>query len=316
MLVFQSVTKSFPNGQSALTNINFEIPKSDFAFITGPSGAGKTTLMRLITKATEPTTGQITFNNQALNNLKNNQLWQHRRQVGVVFQDYKLLPELNAWENIALSLEILGQKQAEIDKRVSDLLKLVELSAKAELFPSQLSGGEAQRVSIARALASAPFIIFADEPTGNLDPQSSLHIVNLLKKINELGTTILMATHDQTLLDSFKNERRLHLEKGKLVSDTGKKTKPKKANQLPEDKIDQVSETEIKQSIEKVTKVVKENEASKEIKASQQKQETKETKKSPRLKLPSFNLFSKKKKSLITKVTKKVTDDSNDSSDS
>jgi len=316
MLVFQSVTKSFPNGQSALTNINFEIPKSDFAFITGPSGAGKTTLMRLITKATEPTTGQITFNNQALNNLKNNQLWQHRRQVGVVFQDYKLLPELNAWENIALSLEILGQKQAEIDKRVSDLLKLVELSAKAELFPSQLSGGEAQRVSIARALASAPFIIFADEPTGNLDPQSSLHIVNLLKKINELGTTILMATHDQTLLDSFKNERRLHLEKGKLVSDTGKKTKPKKANQLPEDKIDQVSETEIKQSIEKVTKVVKENEASKEIKASQQKQETKETKKGPRLKLPSFNLFSKKKKSLITKVTKKVTDDSNDSSDS
>ncbi|MEN8253053.1 MAG: cell division ATP-binding protein FtsE [Patescibacteria group bacterium] len=228
MLAFRSVIKSFPTGSPALNDVSFVIDKGEFVFLTGPSGAGKTTLMKLLTRNTQTSRGEILFQKNNISELKSKDLYNHKRQVGVVFQDYKLLHELNAWENIALALEIAGDKQANIEQRVTDLLKLVNLTDKAFLFPSQLSGGEAQRISIARALASAPAMIFADEPTGNLDPKNSLSIIKLLKKINDLGTTILVATHDQGLLDQFKKARRIHLEDGKIMEDTGGKPKDEK----------------------------------------------------------------------------------------
>lgn len=249
MLRFQNISKKFQD-IPILEDISFNVDPGDFFFVTGPSGAGKTTLMKLLTKYELPTSGEIQFQNKLLSQIKGKDLLQHRRKVGVVFQDYKLLHDLNAWENIALALEILGKKNAEIEERVSDLLKLVGLQKKAGLFPSQLSGGEAQRVSIARALASAPALIFADEPTGNLDPESSQIIFKLLKKINELGTTVLMATHDISLLDEYKGAKHLHLEKGRItggnVKEEGKKKPKGKKDEKASDKQQVVSKKEEK----------------------------------------------------------------------
>src|SRR6185369_11827123 len=181
-----------------------------------------------------PTSGEIEFDGQKLNALKNSQIHHHRRRIGMVFQDYRLLPELNVWENIALALQITGKKSAEIEERVTDLLNLVQLADKAYYFPNQLSGGEAQRISIARALATAPHVLLADEPTGNLDQQNTMLIAKLFHKIHELGTTILFATHDTDVLNAFSH-RQLHLDKGKLVRDSGNKTIAKAAKK-PEEK--------------------------------------------------------------------------------
>jgi cell division transport system ATP-binding protein len=169
-----------------------------------------------------PSAGEITFEDTRLSDISRSKIHLHRRKIGVVFQDYKLLSELNVWENIALALNIIGKSQEEIETRVTDLLRLVNITEKAFLFPSQLSGGEAQRVSIARALATGPSVIFADEPTGNLDPETSLSIAKLLKKINELGTTVLFATHDVSVLNALPNERHFHLDNGVLVEDSHK----------------------------------------------------------------------------------------------
>lgn len=223
MLDFQHVTKQFGDETYALEDVTFLVEPGELVFITGPSGAGKTTLMRLLTKEYQPTEGEIIFNQTPLSEISRGKTHLLRRDIGVIFQDYKLVYDLNVWENISLALEILGKSNDEIEERVSDLLQLVGLNEKAFLFPSQLSGGEAQRVSIARALATAPKLIFADEPTGNLDPVTSLHIAKLLEKINELGTTILFSTHDQAVLHHFGSTRRLELEQGKLVKDTKKK---------------------------------------------------------------------------------------------
>lgn len=219
MISFNSVTKAFGDDSVALQDVSFTIEPGELVVVTGPSGSGKTTLMRLLTKEYEPTSGEIIFNDQSLSDIKGSKVHQLRRQIGVVFQDYKLLPELNVWENIALSLYIIGQKQDEIEQRVTDLLRLISLDDKPFLFPSQLSGGEAQRVSIARALATAPSVIFADEPTGNLDAETSASIARLLQKINKLGTTVLIATHDTGVLDLMKEERHIRLEHGQLVKD-------------------------------------------------------------------------------------------------
>lgn len=227
MLEFQNVTKQFGDETYALQDVSFSVEPGELVFITGPSGSGKTTLMRLLTKEYKPTEGEIIFDGVPLSEVKNKHTHLHRRDIGVIFQDYKLVFDLNVWENIALALEILGKSDEEIEERVSDLLELVNLTDKAFLFPSQLSGGEAQRVSIARALATAPKLIFADEPTGNLDPVTSLHIAKLLKKINDLGTTILFSTHDVGILSHFSKTRRIELQHGKLVEDTEAKHKPK-----------------------------------------------------------------------------------------
>lgn len=220
MIIFSAVTKIFGNGTIALDNISLRIDPGELLVITGPSGSGKTTLMRLLIKEYDVSSGEILFQDLSLEKLKNRNIPHHRRQIGVVFQDYKLLPDLNVWENIALPLDIIGRKQDEIESRVTDLLKLIGLEDKAWLFPTQLSGGEAQRVSIARALATGPSIIFADEPTGNLDKETGMAIAKLLKKINELGTTVLFATHDTNVLDFLSKSRQIHLDNGKLAKDT------------------------------------------------------------------------------------------------
>jgi cell division transport system ATP-binding protein len=219
MITFRSVTKKFGE-TTALSEVSFRVDKGEMVLITGPSGSGKTSLMRLLIKEYEPTTGEIMFDDEPLAKIGGRALPYHRRRIGVVFQDYKLLPELNIWENIALPLSIIGKSQAETESRVTDLLKLIGLTSKAALFPSQLSGGEAQRVSIARALATGPSVIFADEPTGNLDPETSLSIARLLRQINRLGTTLLLATHDGAVLSLLADERRIALHKGTLADDT------------------------------------------------------------------------------------------------
>lgn len=200
IIKFKEVTKKFSDGTIAFSNLSFEVDEGETILLTGPSGSGKTTVMRLLIKEYAPTKGEIFFEDNILSKLKHNRVHLHRRRVGVVFQDYKLIEELNVWENIALPLLIRGEQQSTVEERVTDLLKLVELTDKALMFPRQLSGGEAQRISIARALANSPRVIFADEPTGNLDQETSKHIIQLLTKINELGTTLLLATHDPLII--------------------------------------------------------------------------------------------------------------------
>lgn len=220
MLVFEEVTKQFSEDSYGVQEVSFTVNTGEFVFVTGPSGSGKTTLMRLITKEYTPTSGDIFFEDYSISKLKNSQLHHHRRKIGVVFQDYCLLPELNIWENIGLPLMIANKSRSEVEERVTDLLKLIELTDKAQLFPSQLSGGELQRIAIARALSTGPSIIFADEPTGNLDRETSLKIARLLKKINELGTSIIFATHDNEILRELSEVRKITLDKGKLLKDS------------------------------------------------------------------------------------------------
>jgi cell division transport system ATP-binding protein len=222
MIRFSTVTKDFGTGTPALSDVSFVVEPGEFVFLTGPSGSGKSTLLKLITKEYTPTLGEIEFDGQNLNQLRGSKIHHHRRRIGVVFQDYRLLSELNVWENIALALQIVGKNQAEIEERVTDLLELIQLADKAYHFPAQLSGGESQRVGIARALATAPSVLLADEPTGNLDAQNAAMIAKLFHKIHSLGTTVIFATHDNDLLQQL-GHRRVHLEKGKIMSDTPSK---------------------------------------------------------------------------------------------
>jgi len=219
MILFRNVTKQFDES-FALKDLTFSIEPGELIMFTGPSGSGKTTLMRLLMREYIPTSGEIIFDDTPLSKISQGKIHHHRRKIGVVFQDYKLLPELNVWENIALALSIIDTNDSEIERRVTDLLDLVSLTDKAFLFPTQLSGGEAQRVSIARALSTAPKVIFADEPTGNLDPETSKNIISLLKKINQLGTTVMITTHDHEVKDWLGKVRHIVLENGKLVKDS------------------------------------------------------------------------------------------------
>ena len=212
MIEFNQVTKHYPTGQTALSEVTFQIKEGELVLFTGESGAGKTTIMRMLIHDLFPTSGEVKFLDKNISRLKGKQIVQLRRDISVVFQDYKLLLDLTIAENIGLPLEIKGMKSSEIRSRVGDLLELVGLQGKEDFFPSQLSGGEAQRVSIARALAVGPKLLFADEPTGNLDHETSLSIAKLLKKIHELGTTICMATHNLDLMKVLKG-REIHLNK-------------------------------------------------------------------------------------------------------
>ncbi|MCL2110525.1 ATP-binding cassette domain-containing protein [Microgenomates group bacterium] len=211
MISFVDLTKIFAPDKVVLSGINLEIAEGDFVFLTGISGSGKTTLLNLLLGMQLPTSGEVVVDGRSLSSLKKRHVPHHRRQFGVVFQDYKLIADLTVAENIALPLLITNAGGEEIASRVADLLKLVNLSDRADFFPRQLSGGEAQRVGIARALATAPKIIFADEPTGNLDVRAATGIVKLLKKINELGTTVIISTHDPRLLALVKSGRHIHL---------------------------------------------------------------------------------------------------------
>lgn len=224
MVIFDSVTKVYGNGTVALDNITFSVGVGEFALISGPSGSGKTTLMKLMIKEVLPSQGKIIIDGDNIADipLKNTHLL--RRKVGVIFQDAKLLEGKTVGENLDIVLEIMGLKESDIVKRRNDLLELVGIAHHLSDFPSQLSGGEAQRLGIARALSTQPKILFADEPTGNLDPATAKDIVGLLTDINAQGTTVLMATHDLDLVKHIKAHR-LVLTKGVLAKPTPK-TKP------------------------------------------------------------------------------------------
>ncbi len=218
MIIFNSVTKTFPSGHTALCDVSFRIKPGEFVFLLGPSGSGKTTVLRLIIRETTPTQGSILVAEHDLQDLPNREIPLLRRQIGSAFQDFKLLPDKSAFENVALALDILGKPTHQIDHSALALLQRVGLHDKINLFPSQLSGGEIQRVAIARALATDPVLLFADEPTGNLDIDTAEQIVSLLRHINQEGTTVIMATHDQNLANHF-GYRQIHLHEGKLIKD-------------------------------------------------------------------------------------------------
>lgn len=221
MITFQQVTIQF-GSTKALSDVSFAIEAGEFVFILGPSGAGKTTVGRLMIREMEATTGEIVVGEFQLSTMKKKELPTLRQQIGVVFQDYKLLADRTAGENIALGLEITGKSDETVAKTVIELLKVVSLEGKGDLFPTQLSGGESQRVVIARALATDPAVLFADEPTGNLDKDTANTIVELLNKINQHGTTVIMATHDEELVKSMKR-RTIRLENGKISHDSDPK---------------------------------------------------------------------------------------------
>lgn len=221
MIEFKKVTKQFGEGTVALDKVSFTIEPGKFVFIVGPSGAGKTTILRLLIREILPTTGSIFLEKEEVNTLHPKKIPGLRRKIGAAFQDYKLLRDRTVFENISLPLEILGKPREIVRSEASEILELIGLKEKGDLFPLQLSGGELQRAVIARALAPKPSILFADEPTGNLDPGTAWQIVKLLKQINETGKTVIMATHNFDIVDSL-NERVITLEKGKITSDKKK----------------------------------------------------------------------------------------------
>lgn len=218
MIVFNSITKKF-GSSLALDNISLEIKQGEFVFIVGPSGAGKSSLLRILTKEIQPTSGKIMVGNMDITKIKDKDVPSLRRKVGVVFQDFKLLDDRTVFEQVALALEVLGKSQAEISKLVEHILKLVEIWDKRNLFPRQLSGGEAQRTAIARAVVGKPDVLLADEPTGDLDPKTAWGVIQLLNEINSWGTTILMATHNQEIVNKLKR-RVVILKNGHLVKDS------------------------------------------------------------------------------------------------
>jgi len=221
MIEFYHVTKRFPgDGITALSNINFKLEKGDFYYILGPSGAGKTTLMRLLYRDTIPTKGQILIDNRNIGTLPQSDVPELRRRIGVVFQDFKLLTDRNVFDNVAISLVVQGEDEHEINRRVMRALDQVDLADKRDQNPRTLSGGEAQRLSLARALVKEPEILLADEPTGNLDPDLSDSIMDLLDRISKRGTTLLMATHDYRTIEQYEHPY-IELKDGELVQSRG-----------------------------------------------------------------------------------------------
>lgn len=218
MILFDSVTKKF-GSNFALDNISLEIKQGEFVFIVGPSGAGKSTLLRVLTKEVQPTSGRVMVGGIDITKMKDKDVPTLRRKVGVVFQDFKLLEDRTVYENVAITLEVLGKSDEEIGKLVEHILKLVEIWDKRNLFPRQLSGGEAQRTAIARAVVGKPDVLLADEPTGDLDPKTAWGVIQLLNEINSWGTTILMATHNQEIVNTLKR-RVVVLKSGKIIKDT------------------------------------------------------------------------------------------------
>jgi cell division transport system ATP-binding protein len=218
VIKFDGVQKEYDNGVLALHNISFEIPDGDFVFIIGPSGAGKSTVLKMIYREEKPTAGSVYYHDLLINKIPKRKLHKLRRELGVVFQDFKLLPKLTVYENIAFALEVISTPKKEVRKRVMQLLDIVGLKSKAKYYPNQLSGGEQQRVSIARALINRPRILICDEPTGNLDPNTSLELMQIIDEINKRGTTVIMATHDKEIVNLMK-KRVISLEHGHVLRD-------------------------------------------------------------------------------------------------
>lgn len=219
LIKFEDVSKKFGPSIAALSDVNLEVKSGEFVFIVGPSGAGKSTLLRLLAKEYEPSSGKISVDNKDLSKIKNSDLPEYRRKIGFVFQDFKLLEDRTVFENVALALEVRSIPEEKIEKEVERILKLFEIWDRRNLFPTQLSGGEAQRTAIARAIIGKPQILLADEPTGDLDPQTSWGVIQLLNEINSWGTTILMATHNAEIVNTLKR-RVISVKNGKIVKDT------------------------------------------------------------------------------------------------
>ena len=225
MIYFENVSKNY-NNNSILQDINLIINKGEFVNIIGHSGAGKSTLIKLLMAEDKPTVGKVSFHSVNIHNLSNKLLNEYRRKIGVVFQDFRLIPHMTAFENIAFAMEVAGKSDADIKIDVPHVLDLVDLKDKLNYFPDQLSGGEKQRIAIARAIVNRPEIIIADEPTGNLDPVSTYDIVQIFKKINDLGTTVILTTHNNGIVENI-GRRLLTMERGRIIKDEDLSNKTK-----------------------------------------------------------------------------------------
>ena len=218
MIEFTEVVKSYDQGNKALNGVTMQIEDGEFCFLVGPSGSGKSTIIKLITGELKPTSGTVHVNGYSLERIRKREIPFMRRTVGVVFQDFRLIPKMTVYDNVAFAMRVVGAREREIRERVPYVLQLVGLESKAKRHPGELSGGEQQRLAIARALVNNPSTIIADEPTGNLDPQMSFEIMSLLQEINNLGTTMLVVTHAQDLVNRF-GKRTITINDGLIVSD-------------------------------------------------------------------------------------------------
>ena len=221
MIVFDKISKTYQSKNTSVHDIDLKINKGEFVTLIGPSGAGKTTLLKLLLAEEKPTSGSLHFDGVNIHNLRKADVPHYRQRIGVVFQDYKLLENKTVYENVAFAMEMIGKSDSEIQADVPHALELVGLMNKGFSFPTQLSGGEQQRLAIARAIINQPDVLIADEPTGSLDPQSSQSILGILKKINELGTTVILATHDRDVVNALKR-RVIRIENGRITRDEEK----------------------------------------------------------------------------------------------
>ena len=218
MIQFTDVVKSYTEGNTALKGANLQIEDGEFVFLVGPSGSGKSTIMKIITGELKPTSGQVHVNGYNLERIRKRDIPYMRRTLGVVFQDFRLIPKMTVYDNVAYAMRVIGAREAEIRERVPYVLELVGLTDKERRRPNEMSGGEQQRLAIARALVNNPSTIIADEPTGNLDPARSFELMTLLQEINNLGTTVLVVTHEQELVERF-DKRVIVIDNGLVISD-------------------------------------------------------------------------------------------------
>jgi cell division transport system ATP-binding protein len=218
MIRFENVSKVYPGNVTALRSVSFEVEKGEFVFVVGPSGSGKSTALHLLLREERATSGRVVVAGRDIGKLKSWKVPQLRRNIGCIFQDYKLLPNKTVYENVAFAPEVVGRPASQVRSQVPQILDLVGLAKKAERFPNELSGGEQQRVSVARAFINRPLILLADEPTGNLDPATTVGIMRLLDRINRTGTTVMMATHDKRIVDGMQR-RVIQLDHGQMVRD-------------------------------------------------------------------------------------------------
>ncbi|WP_342045630.1 cell division ATP-binding protein FtsE [Bacillus sp. OTU530] len=218
MIRMNNVYKTYSNGVKAINGISVNIKQGEFLYVVGPSGAGKSTFIKMMYREEKPTTGSINVNTISIESLRERDVPHFRRQIGVVFQNYRLLPKMTVYENVAFALEVIEEEPAVIEKRVMEVLKLVKLEHKVQSFPTELSGGEQQRVAIARAIVNKPKVVIADEPTGNLDMNTSWEIMDIFKEINEQGATVIMATHNADIVNTIRH-RVIAIEGGTIVRD-------------------------------------------------------------------------------------------------
>ena len=218
MIQFTDVTKSYTEGNTALNGVSLQIEDGEFVFLVGPSGSGKSTIMKVITGELKPTSGQVHVNGYSLERIRKRDIPYMRRTLGVVFQDFRLINKMTVYDNVAYAMRVIGAREAEIKERVPYVLDLVGLTGKERRHPNEMSGGEQQRLAIARALVNNPSTIIADEPTGNLDPARSFELMSLLEEINKLGTTVLVVTHEQDLVERF-DKRVIAIDEGVVISD-------------------------------------------------------------------------------------------------